>query len=98
VPGSNNNDANVLYGLLEVISVPQFTDTNNWYLMADPALIEGLEVGFVGGRDAPELLVQDEPAAGQVFTNDQISYKVRWEFGAGWLDYRGAFWSEVAGA
>jgi hypothetical protein len=32
-----------------------------------------------------------------VFTNDQMSFKVRWEFGGAWLDYRGAFWGNVAG-
>ncbi|MBI3971725.1 MAG: Mu-like prophage major head subunit gpT family protein, partial [Chloroflexi bacterium] len=97
VPGSANNDVNVLQGAVEPISVAQFTDVTDWFLLADPAHIESLEVGFVGGREEPELLMQDQPAQGSVFTNDQISFKVRWEFGGGWLDYRGAFWSQVAG-
>ncbi|MGH2356199.1 MAG: Mu-like prophage major head subunit gpT family protein, partial [Chloroflexota bacterium] len=97
VPGSANNDVNVLQGVVEPISVAQFTDVTDWYVMADPALVEGLEVGFVGGREAPDLLLQDAPTAGMVFTNDQISFRVRWEFGGGWVDYRGAFWAQVAG-
>lgn len=96
LPGSQNNDANPLQGMLEPIVVPQFSDAKDYYLMADPAQIECLEVGFINGQETPELLVQDNPTAGTVFTNDAISYKVRWEFGGGWLDYRGAYWAEVA--
>ena len=96
LPGSQNNDANPLQGMLEPIVVPQFSDAKDYYLMADPAQIESLEVGFINGQETPELLVQDNPTAGSVFTNDAISYKVRWEFGGGWLDYRGAYWAEVA--
>ncbi len=97
VPGSMNNDANVLRGALEPLSVAQFTDATDWYVVADPRHVETIEVGFVGGRETPDLLMQDAPLEGQVFTNDQISFKVRWEFGGGWLDYRGAVWSQVAG-
>ena len=97
VPGSANNDANLLKGAVEPISVAQFTDVTDWYLIADPALVESIEIGFVGGRESPDLLLQDAPATGAVFTNDQISYRIRWEFGGGWLDYRGAFWAQVAG-
>ncbi len=95
-PGGNNNDVNVLRGAIEPIVVPNWTDTNNWYLMANPAQIEGIEVGFLGGREEPELLVQDQPANGTVFTNDAISWKVRWFYGAVWLDYRAAYGSIVA--
>ena len=56
-----------------------------------------MEIGFVGGRDQPELFMQDASSQGSVFTNDQISFKVRWEFGGGWVGYRGTFWSQVAG-
>ncbi|HET7767703.1 MAG TPA: Mu-like prophage major head subunit gpT family protein, partial [Chloroflexota bacterium] len=97
VPGSANNDANVLQGAVEPIPVAQFTDATDWYLICEPEDIESLEVGFVGGREDPELLLQDAPLLGQVFTNDQMTFKVRWEFGGAWLDYRGAFWSQAAG-
>ena len=75
--------------------MPQWTDTNNWYLLADPSEAELIEIAYLNGRREPELMVQDDPLAGTVFTNDAISYKVRWIFGGGWLDYRGAFGSVV---
>jgi hypothetical protein len=96
-PGTSNNDANVLKGAVEPIPVAQLTDATDWYLICDPQDIESIEIGFVGGKEEPELLLQDAPLHGQVFTNDQIAYKVRWEFGGAWLDYRGAFWSQAAG-
>jgi hypothetical protein len=43
----------------------------------------------------PELLMQDAPDQGSVFANDAVSSKIRWEFGGGWLDYRGAFVANV---
>lgn len=97
MPGSMNNDINVLQGALEIISVPQFTDVTDWYVISDPMLVPGIEVGFLNGRDTPEMLMQEAQDGASVFTNDLISYKVRWEFGGGWLDYRGAVWSQVAG-
>lgn len=93
LPGTNNNDINVTRGVVEIVVVPQFTDVNNWYLMADPGVIECIEIGFLNGREEPELLVQDNPTDGSVFTNDAIAYKVRHIYGGGWLDYRGAYGS-----
>lgn len=65
-------------------------------MLADPAQIESMELGFLNGREEPELIVQDQPSRESVFTNDAISWKVRHVFGGGWLDYRGAFGSIVA--
>ncbi len=96
VTGSANNDVNVLQGLMQPIVVPNWTDTNNWYMLAGPDQIESVEVGFLGGREEPEMFIQDQPQNGQVFTNDAITWKIRWFYGQGWLDYRGAYGSIVA--
>ncbi|MCL5074205.1 MAG: Mu-like prophage major head subunit gpT family protein [Chloroflexi bacterium] len=96
LPGTANNDINVTRGVLDIITIPNWTDANNWYLIADPVAIESIELGFLEGREEPELLVQDNPTSGTVFTNDAISFKVRHIYGGGWLDYRGAYGSVVA--
>jgi hypothetical protein len=96
LPGGSSNDINPIRDAVEVIPVPQWTDPNNWYLIAPPSQIEMIELGFLNGREEPELLLQDGPTVGAVFTNDAISWKVRHIFGGGWLDYRGAFGSVVA--
>lgn len=95
-PGTADNDINALHGRVDPIVVPQFTDTNNWYLMAPPDQVELIEVGYLHDQRTPELFVQDDPTAGTVFTQDAISYKIRWVFGVGWLDYRGVYGSVVS--
>jgi hypothetical protein len=50
-----------------------------------------VELGFLHGREEPELLIQDGPTLGSVFTNDTISWKIRHVFGGGFLDYRSGF-------
>ena len=91
LPGGNNNDVNPVKGALEPISVPSFTDNNNWYVLADPGQIEMIELGFLDGREVPELIAQTAPEVGSVFTNDAVAWKVRHVFGGTFLDYRGGY-------
>ena len=95
-PGTQNNDTNVLQGIMTPIIVPNWTNEKNWYVTAAPDVIESIEVGFLNGRMEPELLLQDQQANGQVFTHDAITWKIRWFYGYSWLDYRGAYGSVVA--
>ena len=71
------------------IELPLESTATNWYLFADPTMIPMLEVGFYNGQEDPEILVQDAPAQGSVFTADKITYKVRHIWGLTVLDYRG---------
>ena len=50
--------------------------------------ITGIEIGFLDGNEEPELFVQDNPTSGSVFTNDQITYKIRHIYGGAVIDYR----------
>ena len=59
--------------------------------VADPRVIDTIEVGFVGGQVNPILFVQDQPLYGNNFTNDVITYKVRHEYGGAVVDYRGFY-------
>jgi len=100
-PGSANNEPNFIkskWGIPQenIIVVPQFTDTNNWYAMASPADITLIEAGFILGREDPEFFIQNAGTEGMVFTHDTINYKVRHEYGMDVLDYRGAVGAVVA--
>ena len=75
----------------EIIVVKTWTDTNNWWLVADPNDIPTIEVGFLDGKDTPELFVQDMPNVGSMFSNDQLTYKIRHIYGGAVLDYRGFY-------
>lgn len=91
VPGSNNNDINPMLGYVTPIVAPQLSSATQWFFAADPAIVDTIEIGFVGGQVNPVLLVQDMPLYGLVFTQDVISYKVRQEYGGAVVDYRGLY-------
>lgn len=73
----------------EVIPVGYWTDANDWAAVADPRRIPTIEVGFLDGREEPELFVQDMPNVGSMFSNDKITYKIRHIYSGAVMDYRG---------
>lgn len=91
VPGSPNNDINPMMGYVTPIVSPQLSSPTQWFFVADPAIIDTIEVGFVGGQINPALFVQDMPLYGLNFTQDVVSFKVRHEYGAAVVDYRGFY-------
>ncbi len=98
LPGGNNNDINPMMGYAEPIVSPQLNNlssgpasTTVWIAIADPRVIDTVEVGFVGGQANPVLLIQDMPLYGLNFSQDTISYKVRHEYGGAVVDYRGFY-------
>ena len=96
-PGTANRDNNYFATLgLEMLVVPYWTDTNNWYIVVNPTDCPTIEVGFMDGQEEPELFVQDMPNVGSLFTNDQLTYKVRHVYGAAVMDFRGFYGAVVA--
>ncbi|MBI3320011.1 MAG: hypothetical protein HYZ89_05440 [Candidatus Omnitrophica bacterium] len=97
VPGGNLNDTNTLKETFEVITSPFLRgDANNWYAVAGPDQLDLIEIGFVEGREEPVVLLQDQPAVGNVFMRDNVRYKVRHEYGGAVIDFRGFVGSIVA--
>lgn len=80
----------------EVIPVAYWTDANDWAAVADPRRIPTLEIGFLDGREEPELFVQDAPNVGSMFGNDKITYKIRHIYSGAVMDFRGFFKAVVA--
>jgi len=76
--------------------VDHWTDTNNWFGACDNSQCPLIEVGFYGGREDPELFVQDLPTQGSLFSNDQIKYKIRHIYGGVVRDFRGWYGAIVA--
>lgn len=108
--GSNVFDkgvANPLAGILPsdgVVRDPNFPDSNDWYLQADPnqvpawiaAFLDGNETPFIGIKN-PE--VRNLAGAGDDpydYDIDKIGYKMRLDFGLAPADPKGAYWSQVA--
>jgi len=85
---SHPTEINIHRNTFETIVVDYWTDSGLWYLVADPTLSNTVEIGFLNGKQEPELLTQDQPNVGSVFTADKISYKIRHIYGGVVLDYR----------
>lgn len=81
---------NIHQGLTPLV-IDYWTDANDWFIVADPASIPTIEVGFFNNRQDPELFVQDDPRVGAVFTADKITWKIRHIWGLAVLDYRGFY-------
>lgn len=91
VSGTLDSTVPNLHQGYQQIVVPEFADANDWFVIADPAMVPTIEVGFLDGKQEPEILIQDQPTVGTVFTNDVYTYKVRFVYGYTVLDYRGMF-------
>lgn len=65
----------------EVIPVDYWTDASDWCTVADPMVLPVVEIGFLDGREDPELFVQDTPNVGSMFSNDKVTYKIRHVYG-----------------
>lgn len=82
----------------EVIPVDYWTDANDWCTVADPMMLPVVEIGFLGGKEDPELFVQDMANVGSLFSNDKVTYKIRHIYGGGVLvdGYKGTTKAVVA--
>ncbi len=92
ISGENSTQPSVINRLgVEPLWVPELTDANNWYLAADPLLVDTVEIGFLEDMQDPELFVEDNPLAGSGFNADKVRYKIRHVYGGAVLDYRGFY-------
>jgi hypothetical protein len=76
-----------------VITVPHWTDANNWAAVADPNLIPFVGVAFRFG-EVPEIFMPSE-ANHILWLHDVLPVKVRWYFAVGVIDPRGAIKSNM---
>lgn len=81
-------NTNVLQNALDIVVDPFLTSTNAWYVFADPNDIPAFLVGFLNGKQTPDLLIEkpvmtnaaggDDPYE---YVYDVMRYKVRYEWG-----------------
>ena len=79
-----------------VVVSPLLTDANDWYVFANPREVQTFQLGFLQGREEPELLLADNELVGKTFSSDRIQYKVRHEYEVTVVDFRGAYKEAVA--
>ncbi len=82
--------------MIQVLGVPYWSGliptygaaAKNWALTCRRQDGVPIEAGFVDGQRTPELFVSNLQNVGSLFTNDKITYKVRFWFGACVVDFR----------
>ena len=79
----------------DVITVPEFTDANDWAAVADPRLAPGIILGERFGV-LPEIIIADGETNGALFTNDEIRMKVRHWVSVFVADHRPLYKANVA--
>lgn len=70
-------------------------DANDWLMLLPPNVIDIIEMGYLNGREEPEMFVADTPQSEQVFVADKVRYKIRHEYAGVPIDYRGSYKGEV---
>jgi len=73
-----------------IITVPFWTDTDNWAAQADPTLYPTIGIGYRWGRE-PEIFSVADPRAGLMFSNDVMPIKIRFTYAVGPMDFRGLY-------
>ena len=79
----------------DVITVPEFSDANDWAAVADPRLAPGIILGERFGV-LPEIIIADGESNGALFTNDEIRMKVRHWVSVFVADHRPLYKANVA--
>jgi hypothetical protein len=87
---AGENIANPWKGEFEIIVIPFWSDSNAWVVMADPQMAPTIDVGFLGGKEEPDLFTE-AANSGSNFTADKITYKIRHVWGYCILDHRGVY-------
>lgn len=88
---SEVNLPNYIRNVLRLEPIPVFyptATTTRWELIGDPNDSQTIAVGYLNGRDTPDIFVQDQETVGTRFQSDEIVYKMRFTIGAAIVDYR----------
>ncbi|MDY7034548.1 MAG: hypothetical protein SV375_00070 [Thermodesulfobacteriota bacterium] len=83
--------ANPCKGRVRPVQCSLLTDTTDWGMILPGTEVDNLEVGFLQGRENPEMFLADTPQSEQVFVADNIRYKIRHEYSGTPVDYVGAY-------
>jgi hypothetical protein len=83
------------YNIIPVI-VDAWTDTNDWYVCADPKRTDTIAVAFYRGQREPEVRMFDEEAVQDVITRERIPIRVKITFGVKMINPY-AFYRNVVG-
>ncbi len=92
-PDTAEREENEHYKKYKLINSPYFDGTSAyyWLMIIDKLQGETIEIGYVDDQREPTLLLQDQPNIGNVFTQDEIRWKVRFEYGLTIVENKGMY-------
>lgn len=70
---------------------PLMTDANDWILFDVGGNAGIIEVGYLMGKQFPQIVVANDEREGQMLSQDRIVYKMRHEYETNIADYRAAY-------
>jgi len=82
---------NPLRGKLSGFMASFLSDANDWGMILPSSVVDIVEMGYLNGRQEPEMFLADSPQAEQVFVADKIRYKIRHEYAGALIDYRSGY-------
>lgn len=88
-PGATNGEINIHRNKLVIVENPYLREDDNVFLVADPSTVETIEIGFMDGKEEPELILQNGDTEGNTFLRDSWTYKGRHEYGGSQSDVKG---------
>jgi len=83
VQAPTTGDVNPFAGKLILLVEPRITD-DQWYVFADPARLATMQFAYLSGAQGPQIQRQD------LWDSLGVSFRAFEDFGAGWVDWRGA--------
>ena len=81
---ATTSDVNPFSGKLTLLVEPRITDSS-WFIFADPARLPCLQHGYLAGAEGVQIQRTES------WDTLGMKYRAWLDFGAGWLDWRGAF-------
>lgn len=103
------SENNTMYNAANVVvnhflpTVDAVSGNQAWYLFCSPSLRPAVRYGYLRGYEEPEIFVKEADARALMggstdpfegsFATDDIEFKLRFTFGTGLVDWRGAFMS-----
>jgi len=87
--------ANPCKGKVKPVQCSLLTDATDWAMFLPGSEVDMIEMGYMDGRENPEMFLADSPQSEAVFVADNIRYKLRHEYSGTPVDYVGAYKAEV---
>jgi HK97 family phage prohead protease len=84
-------DVNPFTGKLSLLVEPRITD-DSWFIFADPARLAALQYGYLSSAQGVQI------QRTEAWSTLGMKFRAWLDFGAGWLDWRGAFFNAGAGS